>query len=119
MTISYDAIVSRLLDANPSFRDLRCEIYSDLPYDVAGTFANYLVEQIERGASTNDGNIVKAFEFIEELASSEDELVQELAATGILEVLADSEAVRHVARQLLGPKGLAMFERMRGAPDRG
>ena len=105
------AIIQELVAIFPEVRE---ELTGpDLVYEVAGAFALRLRDLIREGAGSGDEHVRRAFGLLEDLAGRESVNAQEIAAFGVMEVVMDFPETEPVARALLGPRGMELWEEVR------
>ncbi|HJP90513.1 MAG TPA: hypothetical protein VJ875_01065 [Pyrinomonadaceae bacterium] len=111
--------VTELLRRVPDFEKARSNDPScmshedDSPYLVFGDFGLFLLKRLKDGShnSKDQPLLREAFGFLDEmLTSTEPELIN-LAQVGVIEVLADSIDAFHIATSYLSPHGKAEAER--------
>ena len=115
-SLSYDDMVNILAARVPAFAesDLGREVLTanrDLPYVVFGNFASFLNQLLLREPSS-DPTVDASFQLLNEMGSSADRRVVDLASAGVFEVLTDSSQSIRVGRQLLYGPAIDLFERM-------
>jgi hypothetical protein len=108
--IRYSNVVSQLLAKVPDFAARPRHWDADLPHEVLGSFALFLCEEVHRGA--NESTLDRAFEFVNELASSNDDDVKNLLVVSVLEVLADDEKCRTAALDHFSDESRVLLERV-------
>lgn len=92
--LTYDKIVMQLMEEFPQLHV--DEIDMDMPHVV---FEDSFVPIIKASLNTGHSDVDHVFAFIEEMATSEDEEVQNLLLVSVLEALADDGAVRERAKE--------------------
>ena len=107
-----DVLVARV----PAFAesDLGREVLNgnrDLPYVVFGGFATFL-NQLLLSTLPSDPTVQASFQLLNEMGSSADQRVVDLAGAGVFEVLTDSSRSIRASRQLLYGPAIDLFERM-------
>ena len=115
-----DSAVAELLKRVPAFAAARAQDESyisyddDSPYLVYGDFARFLTELIlnRAGSATTDGTLSESFSLLSELATSPNAEVADLAVVGVFESLTDHPDCVTVAREMLSPAALKVFERV-------
>ena len=115
-SLRYDDMVDVLVARVPAFSesDWGLEVLTtnrDLPYVVFASFASFLNQLLPRVPSA-DPTVEASFQLLNEMGSSGDQRVVDLAAAGVFEVLTDSDQSIRVARQLLYGPAIDLFERM-------
>lgn|SRR6266850_4625780 len=114
--LNYDDMVDTLVGRIPAFAesDLGREVLAgsrDLPYVVFGGFASFL-NQLVSSVAPLDPTVQTSFQLLNEMASSADQRIVNLAGTGVFEILTNSSQSIRVARELLYGPGIDLFERM-------
>lgn len=114
--LTYDEMVDVLVTRVPAFAesDFGREVLTgdrDLPYVVFGSFASFLNQLLSRVAPS-DSTVQASFQLLNEMGSSTDQRIVDLAGAGVFEVLTDSSQSIRVARQLLYGPAIDLFERM-------
>ena len=81
------------------------------PYLVFGDFGRFLVTHINgERPEAHEGFLTNAFQFVDEMLTSSNPEIINLAQVGVLEVLADSRDVFDLAKRYLGQRARAEME---------
>ena len=118
--MSSERAVAELLKRVPAFAAARAQGESyisyddDSPYLVYGDFSRFLTELIlnRAGSVTTDGTLAASFLLLSEVATSPNAEVADLAVVGVFESLTDHPDCVTVAREMLSPAALKVFERV-------
>lgn len=108
--MTYSDSVFQLLKWFPNMPIADYEEDMDLPYVIYG---EALTTYIKKLAVTNDANqLIRVFDFLEEMANCEDEEVQNLLQVGVLEVLWDDRQLYFIAHKYMHQKTADIFKRI-------
>src|SRR5687767_12301545 len=99
----YLNVVPQLVSRVPEFAETEHDWNADLPHDAFGSFAQFLCTQIQQG--TTDELLMRAFNLLNEMASSADEDVIDLLVVSVLEIIADDDECRTKAHAYLSDHG--------------
>jgi len=98
-----DFFLKRILKEFPEFtKEMNPDIYA---YDIFGDFGIYIRNKIDSN-SISEIDLVRIFNFLNEMGESEDDKVQNLLTVGVLEILTDSQTAMKIAKQHLKNKAL-------------
>ncbi len=111
------AVISRFPELEPAYRDLKAMYQvgeEPGPHVVYGDVLNpHLIRLFKTQAVASQ--VQPLFDFLEELASSPDQHIQEVVSATVCERLNGDRAVRAVARRYMGPRTLQMAEEVERA----
>ena len=110
--LTYERIVDILLQKVPGVREVEDVAGNrELPQVVFGAFGTYLNDRLATHAMS-DSEVQASFELLNEMASSSDWQVANLARTAVYEVLVDSPASVEAARRHLYGRAIEDFEQI-------
>lgn len=108
-TFNYADSVQVLLGWVPEFAGSEVGWNADLPYDVFGTFAQFLCRRIHEDAS--EDFLRRSFGLINAMARSDDEEVQNLLVVSVFELLCDDARCLEVAERYLSGEAVSLLHR--------
>jgi hypothetical protein len=108
--MEYSNVVPELITRVPEFAASDSSWSTDLPHDALGSFALFLCKQIHQGVT--ESLLSRAFDFLNEMASSKDEDIVNLLVVSVLEVIADDERCQPVAQRYLSDYGRSLLNRV-------
>ena len=110
--VTFDNALEILLARVPEFGAHRSATPDDdLVYPVFGEFARFLNDLLSRVPPAHP-TVKRSFDLLNEMGNSEDKRIAHLTATGVFEILTESQASIRAARQLLYGRALDWLEEM-------
>ncbi len=109
--LTFKNIITELFENFPAFKEkIEYEVDELLPYNVIGDFILDFQDNFATSKLTHEV-IDNFFDFVNQMANSQDKEIQNIFVVEVLEIFSDQEEIIKIAREKLNDTGKKMLEK--------